>query len=282
MRVFPNRGRSTGLLTVLLLAASWPALAMPETAMRPLPRISRHYHPNAALPSGYHVANARATGVAVPRIQYEGVRGFATEILERCPPKGYYYVFMGHSPGRLASFFEALSPDLGQTFPASGLGDSDKTAHVDTHYAEYQRHFEALLPQDVLHGNRKLLLVDYTSGTSPNNLRHGLLRYLKEIGSSVQVETASFKEGKTKTDHQLSRGDISATHEYPAYDSDEISQYGYSTHSIGTARLESLVKDTSKWPRRVAAYKEWMAQDLELDQFLATHLADLVAAPAPQ
>ena len=232
----------------------------------PRPVLARHYGQRQVASQG-----------TVSSGEYIHVSATAQDMLQRFSPKDYYYVGIGHLPSKLIAFVQALSPELGRTFPASGLGGGTKHSGIDAEFSEYRRHIEALLPVDVLRGKRKILLVDYSSGPSLENFRYALKRYLKERGSSVKIETAAFypKDYASSADHRLGGGDPDEVYDGTT----EIAEFRYSGHCIGANRLEDLSPD-SRWAADSGTTLAAVA-DL-LKSYLATTVSTIGRARMPQ
>ena len=168
------------------------------------PRMAKVYDPKAApLTSG-----ALMTGGGQPHLsqsQYNQLKYVGTEVLKRFPPATHYYFGLGRSPGAIISMIQNLAADqsapekIAMNFPASGIHDGG--VHDD---ASYFRHFDAMIPQEVVNGTRSIVLLDrsrpfsgpHSGGESLQIFKQILVRYLVARGSSVKVEAVGFSYGK--------------------------------------------------------------------------------------
>ena len=143
--------------------------------------------------TAHHVPAAVTPEAIITKPNYDQFRGAVVDLLRRFPPSQHVFVGVGRSPAPLMALMQNLDSKLAFNFPASGLRAQDPTRY----FAAYAEHFAALLPAEVLRGNKSIVLVDRSvagSGSSIAKLKGVLETYLHSIGSSVKVKGIGFSE----------------------------------------------------------------------------------------
>ncbi len=136
--------------------------------------------------------------------QYEQLKYVTKEVMKKFPANTSYYFGLGRSPASIISMIQNLAADpsrpekLAMNFPASGMHDGG--VHDD---ASYFRHFDALIPPEVVKGDKTIVLLDrsrpfsgaHSGGESLHVFKLILQRYLAAKSSSAKVEAIGFSYG---------------------------------------------------------------------------------------
>jgi hypothetical protein len=206
---------------------------------------------------------------------YRDVRDMALTLMRTYRPDKHFYIALGRSPTALASFLQELNPNMVMTFPAShlrlGVQATWKQAYFD--------HFKDLIPDDVLRGERTIVLFDRShnqSGTSLGKVRAFLEEYLSTInGKQVPVRAAGMAaQGPLATgvDH-LSTAEHPNVFQYKSRDFDEDFAPFLETHQIGAQTMDTIQPNQNYWRLRTAL-RNRMAHDEELKAVLKKDFKD--------
>ena len=236
-------------------------------------RLRRLYSPgHPAIGSEALMQSPRLVSAA----NYDAVKVYATSVLAEYPPDRYFYVGVGRTPGPVIAFLKNLGPDLAANFPSSAMYNDGKGLSR-VFGARYREHIEALIPESVRNGDRKLLLLDSSSGTSLRGLRDVLDGYRAAGGAMPPIEMLSIG---------ARAGDIpSIIHDPHAYweERDEVAEFtgeqpdgGHIIHSPG-GTLGALVRNPKYAEHRRSLYKR-MVRDADLDGFLNIRFPHLLNA----
>lgn len=209
---------------------------------------------------------------------YRDVKTVALKIMRQHPPDRSFYVAVGRSPVAIASFMAELNSNMVMTFPAS---DMRKTIEPEWKQ-QYFEHFRDLIPDDVLTGQRTIVLFDRSrpsSGTSLARLRGFLEEYLQSIGSTTKVVAI----GLSPTGPLAEGVELMSTQDHPhlffyqqgGFDHDEDVAPFLDKHRIGVNQLEQL-KENRNHARFRTALGARMAQDADLDGVLRGEFGPLL------
>jgi hypothetical protein len=270
-------GRSALLASFLTVALA----AVPVSAAKA--RMKKLYDPKAQPISSGALMQGGGQG-HLSQAQYDVLKYAAKEVLKRFPPKDHYYIGIGRSPSFLVAMLQNLTSDevsseeVAMNFPASGLHDGG--AHDD---ASYFRHLDALVPKEVLTGNRTIVLLDRSrpfngnaaSGGASLQMMKGILeRYLAQKGSKVKVAAAGFAYGALNPAFQVT---------HIAFDNrtqNELERVSMPYYEAVAEWPQHRITPTAQIPSRRNDYqtykkflKERMIRDSELDTFLDKHIS---------
>jgi hypothetical protein len=208
---------------------------------------------------------------------YQDVKAYSKEILTRFPPDRFYYVGVGRTPGPIIAMLKNLGPDLAMNFPVSAMR-VDGAKAFRRFAANYTAHIEILIPEEVRRGDRRLLLIDYTSGRSLRGLRDALGAYRAAGGQLPAADLLTV--GITPGDTDLSS--ISLGHEVEFWTEPEaVAEFLGEGHDKGhiihtdDGTLDNLSHNPRYTEHRWALYQR-MARDPELDAFLRARFPTLV------
>ena len=243
--------------------------------------LKKVYDPKAAPISAGALLQGGGYG-HVTQAQYDTLKYVTKEVMKKFPANTSYYFGLGRSPACIISMIQNLAADptkpekLAMNFPASGMHDGG--AHDD---ASYFRHFDALIPAEVIKGDKTIVLLDRSrpfsggaasGGESLYIFKQILQRYLVSKGSSVKVEAVGFSYGQLNPSYGL--------HHIPF----DLNTQG-ELETVSMAHYEAIaeyphhrIAPSLKPPGRrneYVAYKkamlERMRRDPELDAFLDQH-----------
>jgi hypothetical protein len=225
--------------------------------------------------------------------QYDQLKFVATEVLRRFPPKDNYYIGIGRSPSAIISMFQNLTSDkvspeeVAMNFPASGLHDGGQ--HDD---ASYFRHFDQLLPKEVVQGKRTIVLIDRSrpfqgnaasGGASLHVFKQILQRYLAHKGSQAQVEAVGFSYGQLNPAFGL---------KHIAFDMNtrpELERISMPYYEAVAEWPQHRIGPNVGIPQRrqeYTAYKtqmrERMMRDAQLDEFLDKNVRSELVSESPE
>jgi hypothetical protein len=187
----------TALGVVLLTSTADAGVERPLVRNRPVASrgsdvrlISRYRARLPALPSGPLM---RDEGL-LDQGNYENLREYGRAIMKKFPLDRYYYVGVGRSAGAVIAFLKNVSPDIAANFPASEAGDAPEM--LATHGANYHAHIEAMIPEAVRRGDRKIVLIDQSRGGSLRGIQAVFNHYRRSGRPMPEVEllTLGLKE----------------------------------------------------------------------------------------
>ena len=216
----------------------------------------------------------------VAQDNYDNIKTYSKLILGQFPPDQYYYVGVGRTAGPIIAMLKNLGPDLAVNFPSSEI-NTDGAAAFRNFTANYTEHIEALVPASVRGGDRKLLLIDYSSGSSLYGLK-GVLEAYRATGRPMpDIEVlsvgygGSVQNGVHKIDHDVN-GSASfwKEREQVAEFIGETSDKGHVIHSAGGAL--SVLKRNPKFTEHRKKLYERMRRDQDLDDFLRATFPQLL------
>jgi hypothetical protein len=213
----------------------------------------------------------------VGEANYQAIKTYAIEVLRRYPPDRFYYVGIGRSPTTVIAMLKNLGPDLAMSFPASGLNDHAR-ARADAHRSRYQAHIEGLIPRSVRHGDRKLLLLDLSSGPSLRGLEAVFADYRAAGGVLPDVELVSLGTWGARRESGVPLIDLGTDY---AEARDLVAEYrgeqndgGHIIHSAG-GTLDALRRNPMHGEHRRALFQR-MRRDLALDRVLRAEFPTLL------
>lgn len=221
--------------------------------------------------SGYQVEYLTAA-------HYGDVRTSALKLMRAHRPDKHFYIALGRSPGALAAFLAELNPHMVMTFPASdlrlGVNDGWKQAFFD--------HFEQLIPDDVLNGERTVVFFDRShdrSGTSLAKMQELLTEYLKvRNGKKATVKAvgmASYGPLVGQVEHQSTLEEPSTFQYFSGQDNDEEFAPFLDKHRIGVEAIEQINENPNHAKMR-SALRERMAHDKDLRKALRDDFGDFI------
>jgi hypothetical protein len=117
----------------------------------------------------------------VSRKEYADLKGGVMELLRRYPPDKYFFVGLGRDPAPVIAFLQ----NLGEHKLAVNLPGTSNVqwAKVGLRPADVARHIEAAIPNDILEGDRQIVLLDVTSsGKTPALFGPFMDRYFANRG----------------------------------------------------------------------------------------------------
>jgi hypothetical protein len=207
---------------------------------------------------------------------YQNVRDVAVNLLRSYSPDQHYFVAVGRSPVALATFMRELDDDMVMTFPAS-----DMRLKIDPSWKQqYFDHFRDLIPNEILHGRRTIVLFDRArEGKTLVTLKGYLDEYLRSIGSTTQVRIVGISPQQPVTPGV--EWVNSSPHPYlfkyvtGQYDHDEAVAPYQGKHRIGVHTLPQLVENPNHTAFR-NAMRTRMQDDAVLDGILASEFAHFV------
>jgi hypothetical protein len=274
------------LLACALVAAS--ATATLAASLAPQARLgftSRYQPGRGRLPRGALVELGRPGNKTahMTAAQYQDLSLAIRTILKRYPADKHYFIGTGRDPAPLVAALELLGGrPMAMTFPASHIVSDDH----DTITPELiGRYFERLIPdaqmrEQILHGRRKLVLLDQTrTGKTPNSLAPFIQAYLDRIGSRAEiVKLAIAPRGSSLYAgvQRISTQRFSDVGEYLTYPYEGVVSE-FPRHLIGTHPISAL-RPRAAYGKFKAAMLERMKRDRELDRFLHTEGGPAFAA----
>jgi hypothetical protein len=209
---------------------------------------------------------------------YASVRNSALQLMRNHKPDKHFYIALGRSPGAMAAFLAELNPHMVMTFPASdlrlGVQPGWKQAFFD--------HFEQLIPDDVLNGERTAVFFDRShdrSGTSLSKMQELLTEYLQiRNGKKIAVKAvglANYGPLVGEVEHQSTLEEPSTFQYFSGQDNDEEFAPFLDKHRIGTEPIEN-VKENPNHGRMRDALRERMAHDKDLRKMLREDFGDFI------
>jgi hypothetical protein len=206
------------------------------------------------------------------RGNYESLREYGKAIMTQFPPDKFYYVGVGRTAGPVIAFLKNVSPDIATNFPSSDMGRAPSM--LPRFRDNYRAHIEALLPESVRRGDRKLLLIDHSSGPSLRGLEAVFNDYRIAGGALPPTELVSVGTRASGipsiTIDQGFWKDREAVAEFIG----ETGDKGHIMHSAGGS-LSSLSRNP-KYAEHRRALLHRMRRDADLDAFLRTSFPSLV------
>jgi hypothetical protein len=206
------------------------------------------------------------------KANYENLRDYAQSIMTKYPPDQYYYVGVGRTAGPVIAFLKNVSPHIAANFPSSGMRE-DAYALGPAHY---NQHIEALIPEDVRHGDRKILLIDQSGGRSLRGLRGAFDGYRSNGGAMPEVEMVTL--GMQSLDPTI--GSIDHAQGFWK-DREEVAEYigeqrdgGHVMHQA-QGGIESLKRNPKHAEHRRKLFQR-MARDATFDAFLRAQFPTLL------
>jgi hypothetical protein len=290
-------------LVVLLLAAAGPASATPKAAVsqaiggKTMPGYkavkgkqvklrppSKDRTSTAALGPGGAITSHPLTGAAINHLDqnhYNDIREMGLALLRRYKPDEHFFIAVGRSPSSLAAFLTELNPNMVMTFPASDLRIGVQPAWKP----QFFDHFEKLIPDDVLRGERTIVLFDRShdrSGTSLSVMKTFLEEYLRQKnGKAVPVKAAGLaNQGPlvAGVDHVSTAGHPHTFQYFGGNDHDEVFAAFKEKHQIGVEPMQNILENQS-WYQLRNAVKQRMAHDDVLDHALKNEFGDRLGEP---
>ena len=216
----------------------------------------------------------------VSKDNYENIKGYVKEIMTQWPPDKYYYVGVGRSASPIIAMLKNLGPDLAANFPSSDM--SQEGGPLFEKYPEnYRAHIEALIPATVRTGNRKLLLIDYSSGKSPKGLKGVFDAYRAAGGAMPEIDLVGVGWGVGNGLADVPAINITSNGTDFTHERDKVAEFigeysdnGHQIHSQG-GTLSALRRNPVYAEHRRALYQR-MKRDKDLDQFLRKTFPKLV------
>jgi hypothetical protein len=208
----------------------------------------------------------------VSKANYDILKAYTKKILTRFPPDHYFYVGCGRTPTPIIAMLKNLGPSVAMNFPASSM-KVDGRAMFAKYRDNYTEHIEQLIPEEIRTGDRKILLMDYSSGPSLRGLQGALDAY-REAGNPLpEVELLVVGQNATWA-HAINEGAYWDHREAVAEFEGETYDKGHIIHSAqGT--LSALSRNPKHAEHRRTIFQRMM-RDEDLDQFLRDNFSHLV------
>ena len=221
--------------------------------------------------SGYQVEYLTAA-------HYRDVRNSAVKLMRAHKPDKHFYIALGRSPGALAAFLAELNPHMVMTFPASDL-----RLGVDARWKQaFFDHFEQLIPDDVLNGDRTAVFFDRShdrSGTSLSKMQDLLTEYLQvRNGKKIPVKAvgmAGYGPLVGQVEHQSTLEEPSTFQYFSGNDVDEEFAPFLDKHRIGVEPIENI-NENPNHARMRDALRDRMAHDKDLRKILRDDFGDFI------
>ena len=209
---------------------------------------------------------------------YRDVRSSALKLMRAHRPDKHFYIALGRSPGALAAFLSELNPNMVMTFPASDL-----RLGVDARWKQaFFDHFEQLIPDDVLSGERTAVFFDRShdrSGTSLSKMQDLLAEYLQiRNGKKIEVKAvgmANYGPLVGSVEHQSTLEEPGTFQYFSGQDNDEEFAPFLDKHRIGVEPMERINENPNYGAMR-SAMRDRMAHDGELQKALRKDFGDLI------
>jgi hypothetical protein len=212
---------------------------------------------------------------------YRDVRAMALKLMKKYDPRDHYYVAVGRSPTALATFLSELNPNMVMTFPASDLRLGVQAGWKE----EFFDHFQQLIPDDVLRGERTIVLFDRSrdrSGTSLAALKRLLEEYLAKTNQKrVRVKAvgmAAVGPLAAGVEHMSTSRHPNVFQYFQGVDHDESFAPFKEKHRIGMEAMEDIQANPN-YARLRAAMRARMARDASLREALSDDFGDMLGEP---
>jgi hypothetical protein len=296
----PSRGAGSAARTTRS-RPSRPAVQRPErrtsavsaTALRREAPVRRVFDPRARATLPPSVTIAGNTYLSLQ--EYRDLRNGCMELLRRYPPDDYFFVGLGRDPAPVIAFLQNLGEkDLAVNLPGTSSIQWHQNRAVED--IDVARHIEAAIPEKILGGDRKLVILDVTSsGKTPAIFGPYLDRYLAKRGNpNKSIRLAFSWVNVLDRAHGPELTDLIDTHEFRdfenyyggKYEGDWTPEGGgtgiaeHQRHEMGRG-IRPPTETNPNYDEFRKFLAERMARDRELDAFIANVSKDAPTIEAP-
>jgi len=206
------------------------------------------------------------------RANYENLRNYGKAIMQKFPPDRYYYVGVGRTAGPVIAFLKNVSGDIAANFPSSQAGGAP--AGLASFRDNYHAHVDAMIPEAVRRGDRKIVLIDQSGGSSLKGIKAVFDDYRASGKPMPEVEMLTL--GMTAPGlHSIDLGqEFWRNRESVAEFIGETADKGHVMHTA--AGTLSALKRNPAYVEHRRRLVDRMRRDADLDTFLKAQFPQLV------